>query len=233
MVCSSGIGFCISALPAPVIVQHHFSHNRALASGLAMLGFSIGNIVGPRITEQLLEAYGWKGTLLIMAGLMANRAPIGLTFWPPKKIRTSYKQNSDSENKSEKSCRSTVTDVVDFSLFKNKAFSLFCLGSMMEMFYITAFINHLPSYAVHKGHSLEQAAFLSSLIFISNTSVRLVVSFVSNLKCVNKVVQYAMGCLVGSGAIMIMLLADSYYGIMAATILTGAHLGKSTHIICM
>ena len=223
----TGLGFCISTLPSAVIILHHFSANRTLASGLATLGFSAGNIVGPRITEFLLEHYGWKGTLLILSALVANRAPIGLTLWPPSKPHCNKDPKANhTVNKPKKSCGSVLKGFVDFSLFKHKLFSLFCVGSLLQRFYITAFINHLPSYSIYKGFSLDQAASLSSLLFISQTTTRLVFSFVSNMRCIHHLAQYTVGTLIGSCSILVLLLGGTYQTLLAAALVAGLYLGE-------
>jgi len=52
-----------------VLLQQYFNRRRALASGIATLGFSVGGLTfGPLITV-LLEVYTVRGTLLIMGAL--------------------------------------------------------------------------------------------------------------------------------------------------------------------
>lgn len=209
-----GCGFCISALPSPVILQQHFNTNHVFANGMAHLGYSMGHVIGPPLTQLLHVEYGWRGCILLLAGLMANQAPLGLTFWP----KTSKKRPPGS--------KSTCGNVVDFSLFKEKRFLIFCIGSMLQKFYTIAFINHLPSFVVYKGYSLKEAAFLASLLFTTNTVLKVIIAFVSNIKGVDHFVQFTGGTFLGVVSIVILLCVPGYIGLVLGTLITGLHLGE-------
>ncbi|XP_055353721.1 monocarboxylate transporter 2-like [Paramacrobiotus metropolitanus] len=78
----SGIGFGFVYLPAIVIVGVYFDKRRAFATGLAVAGSGIGGFMFPPIIEPLLEYYGWRGTVLIMAGIALNCAIFAALFRP-------------------------------------------------------------------------------------------------------------------------------------------------------
>ena len=77
-----GIGFGLIYVPAVVAVGFYFEKRRALATGIAVCGSGIGTFVIAAFTTWLLEEYGWRGTLLIHAGLVLNCAVFGAFFRP-------------------------------------------------------------------------------------------------------------------------------------------------------
>ena len=78
----SGIGIGMTYLPAIVAVSFWFEVKRSLATGLAVCGSGIGTLIFAPLTRILLNNYGWKGTVLIMAALMLNCIVCGLLFRP-------------------------------------------------------------------------------------------------------------------------------------------------------
>lgn len=77
-----GIGFGLIYVPAVVAVGFYFEKRRALATGIAVCGSGIGTFVIAAFTTWLLDEYGWRGTLLIHAGLVLNCAVFGAFFRP-------------------------------------------------------------------------------------------------------------------------------------------------------
>ncbi|KAK3579061.1 hypothetical protein CHS0354_029921 [Potamilus streckersoni] len=68
----SGAGCGLMMLPTIVAVSQSFSKRKAIAMGIAVCGSSVGTFVLSPITEILLDTYGWKGTMLIEAGIILN-----------------------------------------------------------------------------------------------------------------------------------------------------------------
>jgi MFS family permease len=71
---SLGIGLGVGFVYVPSVgaVQPWFIARRGLASGLAVAGIGVGNFVGPLVAAQLIEAFGWRRSLeLLAAGTLA------------------------------------------------------------------------------------------------------------------------------------------------------------------
>lgn len=66
---SQGIGFGMIYMPAVLTVGFYFEKWRALATGLALCGSGVGTFAMAPITEKLNESLGWRGTMLVTAGL--------------------------------------------------------------------------------------------------------------------------------------------------------------------
>lgn len=71
-----GIGFGMIYMPAVLTVGFYFEKWRALATGLALCGSGVGTFAMAPITEKLNETLGWRGTMLVTAGLSAFHSPM-------------------------------------------------------------------------------------------------------------------------------------------------------------
>lgn len=77
-----GFGLGLIYLPAVVAVGYYFESKRALATGISVCGSGVGTFLFAPLATHLLEAYGWKGSNLIFAGLCLNCAVFGALMRP-------------------------------------------------------------------------------------------------------------------------------------------------------
>lgn len=73
-------------LVSNVIIQQRFDRYRGLATGLAVIGFSLGNITGPPLVEYLLKHYLVRGTLALLGAIQAHRLPLAFQFHTPPEL---------------------------------------------------------------------------------------------------------------------------------------------------
>ena len=69
-------------MPSVVVVNQYFEKRRSFAIGLSVCGSGVGTFVMPTLVRYLLDQYGWRGTLLIVAGMMLNCCPFSCAFRP-------------------------------------------------------------------------------------------------------------------------------------------------------
>ena len=55
-------------VPAVITTGFYFEKWRALATGISVCGSGIGTFILAPLSAELIEHYGWKGTLLFQAG---------------------------------------------------------------------------------------------------------------------------------------------------------------------
>lgn len=79
-----GFGFGLIYLPAIVCVTCYFEKRRAFATGIAVCGSGLGTFIFAPLTEFLVDTYGWKGAMLLIAGIVLNCAVFGALFRPPE-----------------------------------------------------------------------------------------------------------------------------------------------------
>jgi MFS family permease len=100
-----GIGFGLVYVPAVIAVGFYFERWRALATGIAVCGSGIGTFLMAPLCTLLISTYGWRGALLIQAGLILNCAVFGTLFRPLKPIKVALPQpdvdvETDAQKKS-------------------------------------------------------------------------------------------------------------------------------------
>lgn len=78
----TGLGFGLIYLPAIVSVTMYFEKKRSLATGIAVCGSGFGTFIFAPIISKLLSEYGWRGSILIIAGLVLQCILFGSLFRP-------------------------------------------------------------------------------------------------------------------------------------------------------
>lgn len=79
---TSGFGYGMIFLASIVSVSRYFDKRRSLAMGISVCGSGIGSIVFNPLSKWLLDEYGWRGTLLIEAGLVLNCVAFSALYRP-------------------------------------------------------------------------------------------------------------------------------------------------------
>lgn len=78
----AGIGFGFIYVPAVIATGFYFEKRRALATGIAVCGSGIGTFTLSPLNNYLLGTVGWRGTLLVNAGLILTCIIFSLAFRP-------------------------------------------------------------------------------------------------------------------------------------------------------
>ncbi|KAH7952239.1 hypothetical protein HPB52_020344 [Rhipicephalus sanguineus] len=78
----AGIGFGFIFLPAAVNISFYFEKKRAFATGIAVCGSGIGGFLMAPCCQLLVSEFGWRGSMLILAGMTLNCCVVGALFRP-------------------------------------------------------------------------------------------------------------------------------------------------------
>ncbi|CAC5414368.1 unnamed protein product [Mytilus coruscus] len=110
---TGGSGFSLCYISASTVVGMHFKGKQKMLSlAFVSFGSGIGGSIFPVILEILISRFGWRGSLLIIAGLMLHLVAIGISYAVPLKYNRSRrnsiarrsmelsKKNSDTFNES-------------------------------------------------------------------------------------------------------------------------------------
>ncbi|KAG7208520.1 hypothetical protein KM043_014739 [Ampulex compressa] len=84
----AGFGFGLIYLPAIVSVTCYFEKYRSLATGIAVCGSGLGTLVFAPCLEYLIAIYGWRGAIMICAGIVLNCIVLGAFFRPLEPVKT-------------------------------------------------------------------------------------------------------------------------------------------------
>ncbi|KAH8342654.1 hypothetical protein KR067_008409 [Drosophila pandora] len=90
----NGIGVGLSTSAAFVALNHYFKHKRGQAVGLSMAGTAMGMLIMPQLVRILLEAYDFRGAVLLLAGIALN-ATVGSVLLQP--VKWHMKEEFDDE----------------------------------------------------------------------------------------------------------------------------------------
>lgn len=79
----AGLGLGLCYVTAVVCIAYWFDKKRALATGLGACGTGIGTFVYAPMTQYFIEQYGWRGTVLLLAGTFFNMCVCGSLMRDP------------------------------------------------------------------------------------------------------------------------------------------------------
>ncbi|XP_018011512.1 uncharacterized protein LOC108668771 isoform X2 [Hyalella azteca] len=107
----TGLGLAVCYVAAIVIVAFYFEKKRSLATGIAVAGSGIGTFIFAPFIQYLIENWGWRGSLIILAGVFLNMCVCGSLMrelpWIKKKaskrsnVENAYHRNGSSSHSSE------------------------------------------------------------------------------------------------------------------------------------
>ena len=175
-----------------------------------MCGLSVSSLVLILLFRYSIDAFGWRGGMLIMAGVGLNGCVCGMLFVP------------NIEKKTGKMCKALQCNGLrDFNYFL--FLPAFCLSaSQISVIYLLS-----TSRAVTKGLSKMEGSMLISCIGVASTVARFITSWVSNMKCTSHIGVFTSCTFILSGLIAASCIWPEnlfYSGVMAC--LCGLMIGK-------
>ncbi|KAH9377531.1 hypothetical protein HPB48_013042 [Haemaphysalis longicornis] len=69
-----------------IVIVEYFQKYRSVSTGMKFVGRALTGIVGPSLLTFLKTAYGLKGTLLVVGGLLLNTVPLMLLLRHPRPL---------------------------------------------------------------------------------------------------------------------------------------------------
>ncbi|EFA08671.2 monocarboxylate transporter 13 [Tribolium castaneum] len=96
----SGMGLGLTYITAVVSIAFWFDKKRNLAVGLGACGTGIGTFVYAPFTTMLIFEYGWRWTVILLAGTLLNLCVCGALMRDPDWIIEQNKENSKLSSKS-------------------------------------------------------------------------------------------------------------------------------------
>uniref|UniRef100_A0A8C2PVL5 Solute carrier family 16 member 5b n=1 Tax=Cyprinus carpio TaxID=7962 RepID=A0A8C2PVL5_CYPCA len=191
----TGMGFSLSFQPSITMVGHYFVRRRAFANALSSTGTALGLSTLPLLANYLLSSFGWRGSFLVLGGVLLNCCVCGAVMRPlgakPKmEARTGQTNNRQlktnclsitQEREGLKGrLRATLSTVMPF-LRRHMAFDLLCsnpyfcayaLGVSWMMLGFVVPLVYLVPYATAYGMEQDQAALLMAILGLINITVR-------------------------------------------------------------
>ncbi|XP_075471402.1 monocarboxylate transporter 1-like [Ascaphus truei] len=233
-----GLGLAFNLNPALTMIGKYFFKKRPIANGLAMAGSPVFLSTLAPLNQYFYSIFGWRGSFLILGGLLLNccvagslMRPLGPTVDSKKKItkevleeagKCALKEDDgdankdliDGKAKTKPTVFQTINKFLDLSLFTHRGFLIYLSGHMIMFFGLFAPLVFLSNYAKSKNISNESAAFLLSILAFVDMVARPSMGLVANTKWVRPRIQYffAVSVLYNGICHLLVPLATSYLG---------------------
>ncbi|XP_038079321.1 monocarboxylate transporter 13-like [Patiria miniata] len=243
----SGVGAIMMISPGSIVISHYFKKRFALASGISVVGVSVGQMLFPPLIRVLVTMYGWRGAMFVIGALQMNGVAACALFRP---LKTSVEEdkpqgersgnsspmlssgNEDCEEEAENS--STETQPAKSRRCSGYLKVFTNLPAMLNLlsccFYATAAIvniTHLPARSKEAGWSDDQSAMLLLVYAVFSVVTRLSNGWFVDRGYVGPI-QLQLGAIAGATlATFLNPVSDSYAYLVVNAILTGSCIGMS------
>lgn len=209
-----------------VLVQQRFHKNRTLATGIAMMGNGVGSIFAPIWTTLLLSTYGWRGTVIIHAGVVLNGCVLAMFMWTPKVYRP---QDKSSNSGGTSGClKSYFKDVTNFSSLRDPGFALLCITQTLSKFSVVGCTRHLTNKAIVDGFPRTQAALLGAITSAGVFVARIPSGWLADSRRVNRIVLVGVVLIISGVLVGCLALPDEYAGYAVLSAAFGVTTGRPT-----
>ncbi|KAJ8246255.1 hypothetical protein GJAV_G00265530 [Gymnothorax javanicus] len=185
----TGLGFCLSYQPAVAILGKYFARRRAFANAMSSTGTAIGLSTLPFLAEYLRSQLAWRGSFLVLGGLLLNCCVCGAVMRPvgPKyggaasnRAREPHPLQTTGEDGPKECVRTWLTAFwasmsryMGFDVFRsNVRFRMYALGITWMMLGFVVPLIFLVPYATSHGMEQDQAALLLAILGFVNIAVR-------------------------------------------------------------
>ncbi|XP_042351401.1 monocarboxylate transporter 2-like [Plectropomus leopardus] len=194
-----GCGLSLNLNASLTIISKYFLARRPLANGLAMAGSPVFLCILAPVSQYLLLKFGWRGSLLILGGLILNCCVAGALMRPviPSREPSSCAPQKKVEEqpimhktKLKESCMNNAKKFLDLTFFRDRGFVIYLIGNVLFIFGAYAPIVFLPAYAVTKGIEEYNAAYLLSIMGFVDMFVRPGTGLIANSKWIRPRIQY-------------------------------------------
>ena len=180
------------------MIGKYFYKRRPIANGIAMAGSPVFLSTLAPLNSWLYDAFGWRGSFLILGGLLLNccvagslMRPIGPKPQPANPDAGGEEKAADSiQPQPKKTIMQTINSFIDLTLFKHRGFLLYLSGNVVMFFGLFAPLVFLSNYAKSKDISKEKAALLLSILAFVDMFARPSMGMLANTKWVRPRIQY-------------------------------------------
>lgn len=219
--CSLGLIY----LPAVVAVGHYFEKRRALATGITVCGAGVGAFVYAPLANYLEQTYGWQKAILILGFMYLICILFGYTMRPlesKKKFKMPTNDDCPSTKENLLENQPEISQPQKKSIIKNPNFLLVAISNAIANVGIFVTFIYLPNMAMLSGFSKTKSSFLLSCIAITNSSVRIIIGFITDIPWVNSLLVSNLSILLLGISTFAFPFCNSYAAYVIAALSFGA-----------
>jgi len=235
---TAGIGSALAYSPSIVTVGQYFERRRTLANGLSVSGSGVGNFAIPPLIQLCVDEFGLAGALLILSAIMLHVCVAGALMRPPvikhcqqASQNTSVDKHTAVESDKQQQQQSSITvtaycnRLFDWPLLTNAVFLVYGFSAMLIFTGYPPLYIMLPDHARQIGIGKPGAAFLVSILGLSDMIGRIGFGIFADFDLVPKRVIF-VGCMAAAGSLVCVLTrVEHYVGLAVLCGVTGLFAG--------
>ncbi|XP_029969661.1 monocarboxylate transporter 2 [Salarias fasciatus] len=231
-----GLGLAFNLQPALTMIGKYFYHKRPIANGLAMAGSPVFLSTLAPLNQYLFNHFGWRGSFLILGGLLLNCCVAGSLMrplGPPPGRAKKDEAVVATTTKEKRTFWELINKYLDLSLFKHRGFLIYLSGNVIMFVGFFAPIVFLAAYAKDMGVDEYSAAFLLSILAFVDMFARPSMGLLANSRWVRPRIQYFFSFAVLYNGVCHILcpLADDYTGLVVYAIFFGFAFGMVSSVL--
>ncbi|MFC1896952.1 MFS transporter [Chloroflexota bacterium] len=175
-----GVSFACCTIPVTSTIPRWFTQRRGLALGLTMVGFGLGAMIWPPLSQLLISSYGWRQAYVVL-GLISFIILIPVAqFMKHSPQRIGLRPYGENVNTAIPSPSTIVGGLSLKQAIKTSRFWIFGLTQFCFLFIVQIIIAHLAPYATDSGISAVIAASIVSIMGIVTIAGRLGIGTVAD-----------------------------------------------------
>ncbi|XP_019629216.1 PREDICTED: monocarboxylate transporter 13-like [Branchiostoma belcheri] len=236
----TGFGMSLVLSPSLAMIGRYFDKRHATANGIAICGTGVGQFALPPLFQFLIDEFGWRGALLIVAGLMLNGCVCGALLRPIhlKEDRREEHADTETHNSDETQAKGVaplhqIMETFDVTLLKHRPFLLFGMSLLWTILGISIILVHLVAHAQMLGVGKTQASFLLSVFGACEAVSRPINGWLSDRGKISKIYYYAIGLSGLTIANIAIPFATTYVGLVVCMVFYGLSSGVFQPLIAV
>ncbi|XP_023649972.1 monocarboxylate transporter 6 isoform X1 [Paramormyrops kingsleyae] len=183
----TGLGFCFSFQPAITILRYYFVRRRVFANAVSSTGTAIGLSILPFLSNFLRSKLGWRGSFLVLGGLLLNCCVCGAVMRPvrgaprpaPQSLGTHAEGPPPARGRMGRvraamlSMLRAVRQHMAFDVFcNNRRYRYYSIGITWAMLGFVVPLVYLVPYATTNGMEKGHVALLLTVMGVINIVAR-------------------------------------------------------------
>ncbi|KAH0626098.1 hypothetical protein JD844_000848 [Phrynosoma platyrhinos] len=180
----TGLGWALVFTPSMAAVAHYFEKRRTLATGLAVSGAGVSSLAFSPIFQHLVDLYGWRGALFLLAGISLNLVVAGALLRP-----LALEGDQSTAGKSTKSHGlGMLASLFALELLHHGAFMRYVLVFVLvDTGYFVPYA-HLVAHAREVGCDEYEAAFVMSAAAIADVFGRVFAGWLADSRVFSRLI---------------------------------------------
>ncbi|XP_054850525.1 monocarboxylate transporter 13-like [Eublepharis macularius] len=165
----AGFGWALVFTPSMATVSHYFEKRRTLAMGMAVSGAGVSSLVFSPLFQYLVDLYGWRGALMMVAAMSLNLVVSGALLRP----LVLEGDNAPNGKATPSKWPATLASLCSLELLCHGPFMRYVLVFILvDAGYFVPYA-HLVAHAREVGCDEYQAAFIMAVAAVADMCGRI------------------------------------------------------------